>query len=309
MPGKRPKLVVVCGPTATGKTSLAIEIATQFGGEIVNADSMQVYRYMDIGTAKPTPAEQQRARFHGIDVADPDNTFSTGRFKETAERAVAEILSRKKTPVVAGGTGLYIKALVRGLWDGPSADAELRRGYKDLEAARPGALYRRLREVDPIRAAQVAPADFVRIERALEVFDLTGRAISDWQREHAFAESPYRVLQIGLSRDRAELAAAVDARIDAMMVLGWLREVRELRERGYGPELPSQAAIGYKELHQHLDGELTLTEAVEQAKKSTRRFVKRQRTWFGADASIVWFDALTERAAAMSRCAEFVAET
>jgi len=284
----RPKLIVVCGPTATGKTDLAVNLAERFDGEIVNADSMQVYRYMDIGTAKPTPEERARASFHLIDVADPDDTFSAGRFKELADRAIAAMIEHGRLPIVAGGTGLYIKALTRGLVEGPSADPELRRRYKQQEEESPGSLHRRLQEIDPARAVEVNPADYVRIERSLEVFDLTGTPMSQWQSEHGFAELPYEVLQIGIHREKEDLAAACDTRVETMMASGWLNEVRQLRTRGYGPELPSQMAIGYKELHQFLDDRINLDEAVAQMKATTRKYAKRQRTWFGADETIHW---------------------
>ncbi|NLH48179.1 MAG: tRNA (adenosine(37)-N6)-dimethylallyltransferase MiaA [Myxococcales bacterium] len=306
MTDARPRLIVVCGPTATGKTALALEIAGRLGGEIINADSMQVYRHMDIGTAKPPPAERARVPFHLLDVADPDDTFSTGRFRELAGGAVAAIAARGRVPIVAGGTGLYIKALTKGLWEGPPANWELRRGYKELEAATPGSLHRRLQEVDPPRAAQVHPADYVRLERALEVFDLTGKPLSRWQAEHGFADAPYRLVKIGLTLPRDAQAVAIDERVDEMMANGWLREVRQLRALGYGPDLPSQAAIGYRELHAHLDGRLTLREAVERTKASTRQFAKRQRTWFGADRDIRWFDADRDRAAAVAAADEFI---
>ncbi len=307
MTDARPRLVVVCGPTAAGKTAFAIQLARELAGEIVNADSMQVYRGMDVGTAKPDAAERAAARFHLLDVVDPDDTFSTGRFKTLAAQAIAEILARGKNPIVAGGTGLYIKALTRGLWNGPSADARLRRAYKAAEAAAPGSLHRRLAQVDPARAAAVHPADFVRIERALEVFDLTGRPLSEWQKAHAFADAPYRVCRIGLTLPRDELAAAVDARVLQMMDNGWLDEVKRLRANGYGPPLPSQAALGYRELHRHLDGEFSYAEAVVRAQANTRKFAKRQRTWFGADDEIVWFDARRELAAARARAVAFLA--
>jgi tRNA dimethylallyltransferase len=301
-----PRLLVVCGPTATGKTAFAIGIAEETAGEIVSADSMQVYRRMDIGTAKPTAAERERAAFHLLDVADPDDTFSTGRFQTLAAQAIDEILARDRTPIVAGGTGLYIKALTRGLWRGPSADPRLRQAYKAAEAAEPGSLHRRLRAVDPERAAEVHPADFVRLERALEVYDLTGRPISEWQKAHGFNETPYRVCKIGLSLPREELTAATDRRVLAMMENGWLDEVKQLRGLNYGPELPSQAALGYRELHRHLDGQTTYAEAVERTQTATRQFAKRQRTWFGGDAEIEWFDAHRELDAARARSLAFL---
>lgn len=301
----RPKLIVVCGPTATGKTALALDIAARVGGEIINADSMQVYRHMDIGTAKPTAAERERAPFHLLDVADPADTFSTGRFRDLARDAAAAIVARGRAAIVAGGTGLYIKALTKGLWEGPPANWDLRRRYKEQEATAPGSLHRRLEGVDPARAAQVHPADYVRLERALEVFDLTGKPLSHWQQEHGFAEQPFQAMKIGLRLPRDAQTAAVDARVEEMMGRGWLREVRQLREMGYGSELPSQAAIGYRELHAHLDGMLTLREAVERAKTSTRQFAKRQRTWFGADVEIAWFDADLEREAAIAAAVRF----
>jgi len=301
-----PRVIVICGPTATGKTALAIELAQRIGGEIINADSMQVYRHMDIGTAKPTARERQSTPFHLLDVADPDETFSTGRFKELGRRALAEILARGRVPMIAGGTGLYIKALVHGLWDGPAADPGLRADYKKLEAAAPGSLHRRLAQVDPARAAQVHPADYVRLERALEVFDLTGRPISQWQQEHGFAEAPFRVRKIGLRRPREELGAAVDRRVEAMMDRGWLAEVRQLRRLGYGPEFPSQAALGYRELHRFCDGEQSLVDAVARTKSATRKFAKRQRTWFRADPEIRWFDAVEEKQAAIEWGAAFL---
>jgi tRNA dimethylallyltransferase len=302
----RPKLLVVCGPTATGKTAFALQLALAFGGEIVNADSMQVYRHMDVGTAKPAAAERERVRFHLLDVVDPDDTFSAGRFRDAAMRAVGEILARRALPIVAGGTGLYIKALTRGLWAGPAADRALRARYKQQERDRPGSLYRRLQAVDPDRAEVVQPADYVRIERALEVYDLTGRPISEWQRAHGFNESPFRVCKIGLSLARDELTAAVDRRVDEMMAKGWLAEVKRLRAMGYGPALPSQAALGYRELHQHLDGVFDLVAAVAHAKSATRKFAKRQRTWFGADETVAWFDARHGLADARQSAADFV---
>jgi len=281
-------------------------LAEAIGGEIINADSMQVYRYMDIGTSKPDAADRAKISFHLVDVVDPGDTFSTGRFKEMADRAAADILSRGLIPIVAGGTGLYIKSLIKGLFEGPRADKNLRKQYKEREAAEPGGNYRRLVQIDPDRAAEVKQADYVRIERALEVFDLTGVPISKWQRRHGFREEAYRAYKIGLQRPRDDLAAACDARIGRMMEQGWLEEVCGLRKMGYGPELPSQAAIGYKELHSYLDGKFTLDEAIRRAQSSTRKYAKRQRTWFGADPTIQWFDSAVDRLKILRRVTDFL---
>jgi tRNA dimethylallyltransferase len=305
MSASRPRLIVVCGPTATGKTAFAMRLARELAGEIVNADSMQVYRYMDIGTAKPSAEDRAAVVFHLMDVVDPDDTFSAGRFRDAAQAAVQDILARGRLPIVAGGTGLYIKALTKGLFEGPRADKALRAKYKEQEAAEPGSLRRRLQEIDPERAREVHVADYVRLERSLEVFDLTGKPISAWQREHAFAESAYDVLKIGLDRPRKELAAVCERRVERMMAQGWLEEVRRLRAMGYGPALPSQAAIGYKELHRFLDGKITLAEAIDRAQSATRQFAKRQRTWFGADSEIRWFDAAHEAEAAAAAARSF----
>ena len=299
-------MIVICGPTATGKTAFAMRLAEDFNGEIISADSMQVYRHMDVGTAKPTAEEQARVRFHAVDVVEPNDTFSAGRFRDLAQEATRDIVARGKVPVVAGGTGLYIKALTKGLFEGPRADQTLRAKYKAAEAVEPGCLHRRLQEIDPERAREVHPADYVRIERSLEVFDLTGKPISIWQQEHQFAERAYDVLKIGLDRPRKDLAAACDLRVKQMMAHGWLDEVRRLRGMGYGPNLPSQAAIGYKELHQFLDGAISLADAVERTQTATRQFAKRQRTWFGTDEEIHWFFAGPDLVKARAEVARFL---
>ena len=284
----KPRIVIICGPTATGKTACAIDVARKFDGEIVNADSMQSYRRLSIGTAKPTPEELASARFHLVDAIDVNVNFSAGFFKELADAAIAEIVSRNKLPVIAGGTGLYLKALTQGLFEGPGADFALRERLAQQEAANPGSLYERLRVVDPEKAAGLPPTDSSRIMRALEVFELTGVSMTEHQRAHAFAERPYHPLWIGLEMDRERLYARINERVDRMMEVGWLDEVRHLMETGFDHDCAAAGALGYRTLMAHLRGEIDLADAVERIKTDTRKFAKRQLTWYRANPEIHW---------------------
>jgi tRNA dimethylallyltransferase len=293
----KPPIVIVCGPTATGKTACAIKIAKQENGEVVNADSMQVYRHLDIGTAKPTQAEQAAVPFHLVDVADPEETFSTGRFKELADKAIADITARRKLPVVAGGTGLYLKALTQGIFEGPEADQKLRARLMAEEEQTPGSLRKKLKEIDPEKAKKLPPNDLGRIVRALEVFELTGKAMSVHQKEHAFAESPYQALWIGLSLNRELLYQRINDRVVRMMNEGWLDEVRALRDRDFDRKSAAANALGYRTLLAHLDGDCTLEQAIETIQQETRKFAKRQITWYKPNKEIHWFaypDQLTD---------------
>ncbi len=285
----RARVIVVCGPTAVGKTTAAIRLAERFGGEIVNADSVQIYRYMDIGAAKPTGAERAQARHHLVDVADPDEVFDAARFARLGRAAIGDIVRRGKVPIVAGGTGLYIKALLCGLAKQAPSDPSLRQKLRQ-EAREQGsaALHRRLSDVDPGAAACVHPNDTVRIVRALEVFALTGKPLSVHHREHGFADAPYDNFKIGLEMDRARLYRRIDERVDFMMTGGLEAEVRGLLNRGYGAGLKSMQSLGYRHMADHIAGRLRLAAAVETLKRDTRRFAKRQFTWFRADPDIRW---------------------
>ncbi len=285
----KPLIVIICGPTATGKTACAVEIAKKFNGEVVNADSMQVYRLLEIGTAKPTEDEQAAAPFHLVDVADPQETFSTGRFKELADKAITDITARGKLPVVAGGTGLYLKALTQGIFEGPEADHQLRAKLMAKEEQAPGTLRKRLEEVDPAKAAKLMPNDLGRIVRALEVYELTGKPLSEHQKEHSFAESPYQVLWIGLALDREMLYQRINDRVVRMMDAGWLDEVKALRDRDFDRKSAAGNALGYRTLLKHLDGECTLDQAIETIQQETRKFAKRQITWYKPNKKIHWF--------------------
>jgi tRNA dimethylallyltransferase len=287
--GDKPRLIVVCGPTAVGKTTVGIELARALGGEIISADSMQVYRHMDIGTAKPTAAEQAAVPHHLIDVVDPDEPFDAATYAAQGRQAVAALSQRGRTPVVVGGTGLYVKALLSGLFRSEARDPVVRSRLRaEVESLGPVALYVQLERCDPQTAARLHPNDAVRILRALEVFEVTGRPISELQQEHRFAHTPFCVLKIGLSIDRPTLYERINRRVDAMAAAGLEQEVRSLLARGYGPELRAMQSIGYSHMTRFIAGSFTWEECIRTLKRDTRRFAKRQMTWFRADAEIAW---------------------
>ena len=281
---QRPPVVVVTGPTASGKTPLAIELALRFRGEIVNADSMQVFRFLEIGTAKPSLAERARVPHHLIDVVTPDQTYSAGRYARDARAAIAAIHARGGVPLLTGGTGLYIRAALHGLIDGVEADEELR---EQLEAEQRSAeragdadrLYRRLTESDPDAAARIHPHDTRRIVRALEIAAETGHPTSRVRSAHRFEDSPYRVLHLALVPEREALYARIDRRCEAMIESGLLQEVRELVAAGYGPELRPMRAIGYRHVVPVMQGRDTLANALVAMRRDTRHFARRQITW------------------------------
>ncbi len=282
-------LIVILGPTAVGKTELALQLAARLDGEIVSADSRLFYRGMDIGTAKPTLEERARVPHHLIDVADPDETWSLTVFQKAAQEAIADIHRRDKLPFLVGGTGQYLRAVYEG-WLPPALQPNLRlRGVLETwgKALGPQNLHARLAHIDPQAAARIQPNNLRRTVRALEVIFMTGRLFSAQQRR---SESPYRTLLIGLTRPRQELYARIDARIQAMLNMGLVDEVRALLARGYSPELPAMSAIGYKQIAAYLQGEYSLEEAVTLIKRLTRQFVRRQANWFKTDdPQIHWF--------------------
>ncbi len=254
----------------------------------MSADSQQVYRGMDIGTGKATAEERARVPHHLLDVVDPDDEMTAARFVDLADAAIADCAARGVGVVVAGGTGLYVRALLLGLFPGPPADPALRERMAHEELP---ALYARLETVDPTLADTINPNDRKRITRALEVYELTGEPMSVHQQRHDFRTVPrrYPAMVIGLAPERDELYARIDARVEAMMDAGLLDEVRALRAAGYGPDLRSQQAIGYAELHQHLDGAIDLPEAVRLIQRNSRRYARRQRTWYRPDPTVTWY--------------------
>ncbi|WP_245574278.1 tRNA (adenosine(37)-N6)-dimethylallyltransferase MiaA [Desulfovirgula thermocuniculi] len=285
-------LVVIVGPTAVGKTAVAVEVAKKIGGEIVSADSMQVYRYMDIGTAKPTEEERQGIPHHMIDVVDPAEAYSVALYQAQARRCIREIWERGRVPLLVGGTGLYVKAVLEPLhFAGAGVDEAFRRRMCAVAREKgPLAVYRLLKEVDPEAAERIHPHNVKRVIRALEIYHLTGRPMSQRLQELKEDPPPYRAVLYGLTMEREKLYRRIEARVDEMLQRGLVEEVRGLLERGYGPGLVSMQGLGYKEMAAYLRGLSTLSEAVYLLKRNTRRFAKRQFTWFKKDGRICWID-------------------
>ncbi|MDP2839603.1 MAG: tRNA (adenosine(37)-N6)-dimethylallyltransferase MiaA [Syntrophales bacterium] len=287
----KPRLICILGPTGVGKTAMAMELADRWGGEIVSADSMQVYRHMDIGTAKPTPEERRRIPHHLLDVVNPDEPFDASLYIRLANGIIADLQREERPVFVVGGTGLYIRALLGGLIDGPGEDVVLRREMKQEMNHRGKAhLYQRLRTRDPRAADRIHPHNGVRIIRALEVLELTGRSIVDHQQEHRFQEAPYKVLRVGLCLDRERLNDRIERRTDRMIADGFAEEVRRLLDLGYKESLKPMQSLGYRNMVSFLAGRQSLEEAVRLIKRDSCRYAKRQMTWFAADREVGWLD-------------------
>jgi tRNA dimethylallyltransferase len=284
-----PRLVVIVGPTGAGKTRLSLELADQVGGEVISCDSQQVYVGMDIGTGKATAAERARVPHHGIDVAKPDEDMTAARFVAIADRAIAELAARGKPAIVCGGTGLYVRALLLGLFEGPPASPDVR---AELATWTTPQLHAELVRVDPVAAARIDRNDAKRMIRAIEVYRLTGEPMSAHQARHDHKSTPprYQARIVGLQPPRDALYAAIDARVDQMIAAGLEDEVGALRAAGYRPPLRSQQAIGYAELHAVADGSIDRLRAVELIKRNSRHYARRQLSWYRPDQSIGWFD-------------------
>jgi tRNA dimethylallyltransferase len=283
-------ILIIAGPTAVGKTDASILLAQESGAEIVSADSMQIYRGMDIGTAKPTKEQRGLVYHHLIDIVEPDQPYSVGDYLRDARAALDGILASGGVPLVVGGTGLYIRALTRGLFHGPPADRELREQLLGREAEAPGTLYADLVQVDREAALKIHPNDLRRTVRALEVYHLKDRKLSDFQREHAFQDSPYAFCLVFLVRNRGELYQRIERRVDGMIEDGLEAEVKTLMDRGYRPDLPSLHALGYKHLLDFFLGKCSRDEAIALLKRDTKRYAKRQFTWFRREPGALWID-------------------
>jgi tRNA dimethylallyltransferase len=306
------KLLVITGPTASGKTRLALEVALRLctpglTPEILSADSAQVYRGMNVGTDKLLPHERQGIPHHLIDLVDPDEDFSAARWALLAREVLDRLAQEGKPGIVVGGTGFYLRALLRGLFPGPAADPVLRaRLEKEAEASSVPALHERLRQVDPESANRIHPNDLVRIIRALEVFDLTGEPLSrHFARQSRGHLEGFRVLRIGLEMPRPDLYQRINQRVEQMFAQGLVEEVKGLRAKGYGPELKSQKIIGYRQAHAYLDGSYNLDRAKESIQLDSRHYARRQLTWMRAEADIHWLNPDQARESLPSRLDRF----
>ena len=304
---EKPKLIVVLGPTASGKTEIALEIASRTGACIISADSIQVYRHFDIGSAKPTEEQRSRIPHFLIDIVNPDEDFNAGTYMRLALHHIKRLVADGRKIVVVGGTFLYVKALLYGLLEGVEIDREFRENLeRERDADGVSSLYKRLESIDPVSAGRINPNDYVRIERALEVHHVTGEKMSDHQRRHGFSEQRFNAFKIGFLWDREQLRHAIDARVDAMIDRGWVEEVEAIRAMGYGPDLKPMKSIGYKRINEFLDGQLGFETAVESIKTDTKRFSKRQSTWLRADEDIRWFDPADGKSPILEACSSFL---
>jgi tRNA dimethylallyltransferase len=287
--GMRP-LIVVVGPTAIGKSRVAVRLAQALGTEVLTADSRQVYRGMDIGTDKPTPEERQGVPHGLIDLVEPDRAFNVGEYRRLALSEIDRLSGDGRIPLVVGGTGLYVRALVRGLWEGPAADWSLRERLMQ-EAGREGGaehLHRELARVDPDSAGRLHPHDQVKIIRALEVHHLSGRPLSEAHRTHAFTDATFAPLLVGLTQERDALYRRIEERVDSQLAKGLVQETQRLLACGYGRHLGSMKGLGYRQIAGYLAGEYAYEEAVRRLKRDTRHFAKRQMTWFRKEPDITW---------------------
>lgn len=299
------KVIIILGPTGVGKSGVAILLAKALDTEIISADSMQIYRHMDIGTAKPTDGERILVKHHMIDIVNPWESYSTGRYIDAVVFVIEKLHSKRKIPIVVGGTGLYIKAMTRGIFIGPSADWTLREQLLSMEKEEKGSLYQLLKDLDQEALQRISPNDTRRIVRAIEVCLKSASSMSEMQRRMT-KPLPYEFIKIGLLRDRKELYRMIEQRVDGMISKGLIEEVKKVislikdrGKRGNGETgkkriadlpLPSMQAIGYKEIALYLDGEITLEEAVRLIKRGSKRYAKRQFTWFKKEEGIHWID-------------------
>lgn len=292
---KHPWFILV-GPTAVGKSAIAERLASALGTDILAADSRQIYQGMDIGTDKPSPESRARVPRHLIDLVPPDALFSAGKYKKLAEEKIAALSVEGKPIFIEGGTGLYIKTLLYGLWEGPPADWDFRNRLLEEESEKgEGTLHRRLAEVDPAGADRIHPRDLPKLVRALEVYHQVGRPLSELHAEHRFAEPPKGAyFLVGLRRDREDLYQRIEQRVESQIARGLVEETSRLLSAGFSPKLPSMRGLGYKQMTRYLRGEQTREEAIATLKRDTRHYAKRQITWFRADPKIEWIDLKPE---------------
>jgi tRNA dimethylallyltransferase len=306
--GTQKPLIAVLGPTGSGKSALAIRIAEEFHAEILNCDSLQIYRHFDIGTAKTAVAQRHGVPHHLIDIVDPSQIFTAGEYARQATRILQEISARNHQPVVAGGTGFYLRALLDGLFPGPARDDALRARLAGREARRPASLHKLLRRFDPHAAGRIHPHDTPKVIRALEVCLLTRRPVTRLFEQGRTALQGYRTLKLGLSPDRSALYEKLDARCEWMFRTGLVEEVRSILAMGYAAQSKPFESHGYKQVLQMLRGELSEKEALFYAQRNTRRYAKRQMTWFRQEKNVEWLSGFGDDACTQERALERVRE-
>lgn len=292
---EKPKVIVICGPTASGKTALSIELAKRINGEVVSADSMQIYKDMDIGSAKVTKEEMQGIKHYLVDCVSPDERYSVANYKLDAKKAIEEILKKCKTPIVVGGTGLYIDALI---YEIEYQDIKINESYrKELESIKQNqgleVLYERAVKIDPEAMKKISPNDSKRIMRVLEIYEATGKNKTEQEAESRLKEIPYNYKVFAITMDREKLYERINKRVDIMIENGLIEEVKELLKK-YKEFPTAMQALGYKEVKEHLDGKLTKQEMIDKIKQESRRYAKRQLTWFRKNKQTIWIDGLND---------------
>ena len=299
------KIIAILGPTCTGKSELSIYLAEEFNGEIVNADSMQIYKHFDVGTAKPDINLRRKIQHHLIDVVQPFEEFNAAMFREMADTLIKDIWSRKRVPILVGGTGLYIKALIYGLFK-VQKDTGLRETLRNSYSENPLQFYEKLKEIDPEYALKISYKDKIRVVRAMEVFYLTGIKMSEWGKKHGFKEIRYNVLKIGLKKARGELYLRINSRVEEMLKKGWVEEVKHLLSMGYKEDLKPFSGIGYREILLYIKGFISYEDMVKDIKKYTRHYAKRQHTWFSQEKNVSWHEYPEEKEMITGEVREFL---
>ena len=293
------------GPTCTGKSVLSVLLAEKFDGEIINCDSMQVYKYFDIGTAKPDMDTRNRIPHHLIDVVEPQEEFNAARFKEMANQAIDRICSRRKIPILVGGTGLYLRILIYGLFKADT-DHDLRKKLQEDYSEDPLKFYERLKEIDCNYAMRISFKDKIRVVRAMEIFLLTGKKVSDLEKDHGFRETRYDILKIGLKKEKDELYARINQRVNDMLAQGWSEEVKNILSMGMNDTLKPFSSIGYREILLNIKGSIPYKDMVKDIQKHTRHYAKRQFTWFAKEKDMNWFEYPEDSEKIIKKVGEFL---
>jgi tRNA dimethylallyltransferase len=299
------KVISVTGPTCTGKSALSILLAERFDGEIINCDSMQVYKYFDIGTAKSDPNMRKRVPHHLIDIIEPQEEFNAARFKEMADQAIDTIRTRRKTPILVGGTGLYLRALVYGLFKADK-NHDLREKLQEEYSEDPLKFYERLKETDRDYAMRISFRDKIRVVRAMEIFLISGKQVSELEKDHGFREPQYDILKIGLKKEKDELYTKINERVNDMFAQGWVEEVKNILSMGTSDTVKPFSSIGYREILLNIKGSIQHKDMVQDIQTHTRHYAKRQFTWFAKEKDMNWFEYPEDLEEIKNKVAEFL---